>query len=65
LRIEQAKFLHPVLPDVRVVLDLTAEADRCRFTLNLVDGETNTVAVTGLLSRPSDNGAGRVGAIRG
>ena len=36
LRIEQAKFLHPVLPDARVTLDLKAEADRCRFTLNLV-----------------------------
>jgi acyl-CoA synthetase (AMP-forming)/AMP-acid ligase II len=64
LRIEQAKFLHTVLPDARVVLDLKAEADRCRFTLNLVDGETNTVAVTGLLSRPPHDGAGDTGAMR-
>lgn len=64
LRIEQAKFLHPVLPDARVTLDLKAEADRCRFALNLVDGETNAVAVTGLLSRPPNDGAGDTGAMR-
>ena len=64
LRIEQAKFLHPVLPDARVTLDLKAEADRCRFALNLVDGETNVVAVTGLLSRPPNDGAGDTGAMR-
>lgn len=63
LRIEQAKFLHPVLPDARLTLDLKAEADRCRFTLNLVAGETNAVAVTGLLSRSPNNRAGDTGAI--
>ena len=64
LRIEQAKFLHPVLPDARVTLGLKAEAERCRFALNLVDGETNVVAVTGLLSRPPNDGAGDTGAMR-
>ncbi|MBD3816744.1 MAG: AMP-binding protein, partial [Halothiobacillus sp.] len=57
LRIEQARFLQPVLPDTRVTLDLQAEADRCRFTLNIEDGETNAVAVTGLLSRSPNDGA--------
>lgn len=59
LRIEQAKFLHPVSPDAHVALELRAEADRCRFTLSLVDdpvdGGANAVAVTGMLSRPSDD----------
>jgi acyl-CoA synthetase (AMP-forming)/AMP-acid ligase II len=63
LRIEQAKFLHPVLPNARVALDLKPEADRCRFTLNIEDGETNAVAVTGLLSRPPNDGAGDTGAL--
>lgn len=63
LCIEQAKFLHPVLPDAHVALGLKAEADRCRFTLHIHDGETNPVAVTGLLRRPSDSGAGDVEAM--
>lgn len=58
LRIEQAKFTHPVLPDARVTLDLKPEADRCRFTLHVHAGETNPVAVSGVLSRQSNDEAG-------
>jgi len=62
LRIEQAKFLHPVLPDAHITLSLAAEADRCRFTLNLAAAQSDNdrhieppvAAVTGLLSRASD-----------
>ncbi len=57
LRIEQAKFAHPVLPDARVTLDLQAEADRCRFILHLHAGETNPVAVSGVLSRQKNDEA--------
>jgi acyl dehydratase len=57
LRIEQAKFAHPVLPDARVTLDLQAEADRCRFTLKVHTGETNPVAVSGVLSRQKNDEA--------
>lgn len=58
LRIEQAKFAHPVLPDARVTLDLKPEADRCRFTLKVHTGETNPVAVSGVLSRQPNDGSG-------
>ncbi len=58
LRIEQAKFAHPVLPDARVTLDLEPEADRCRFTLKVHTGETNPVAVSGVLSRQPNDAAG-------
>ncbi|WP_290679243.1 AMP-binding protein [Halothiobacillus sp. 15-55-196] len=58
LRIEQAKFAHPVLPDARVTLDLQAEADRCRFTLKVHTGETNPVAVSGMLGRQPNDAAG-------
>lgn len=56
LRIEQAKFLQPVPPGACVSLEWQPDADKCRFTLTLVNGQSNsdegTVAVTGLLSRP-------------
>ncbi|OYV29416.1 MAG: hypothetical protein B7Z82_00395 [Halothiobacillus sp. 20-54-6] len=48
LRIEQAKFLRPVLPDAQVSLDLSADTDRCAFSVRVADG----VAVTGVVNRP-------------